>query len=205
MTFLSFKENLKDFVVFNLSDIRKIDTRFDLRRLSEWRDKGYIKMIRKGYYAFSDLTINEQTLFLMANKVYAPSYISLEMALSYYNLIPEAVYGITSVATRKTNHFKTDYGEFIYRNIKPVLMFGYKLIAYKNHNIKIAEIEKAVLDYFYLNAYLNTENDFAGLRFKSEEFKSAADRNKFNQYLKEFGNKSLEKRIKVFLKHISYD
>jgi predicted transcriptional regulator of viral defense system len=205
MTFLSFKENLKDFVVFNLSDIRKIDARFDLRRLSEWQDKGYIKMIRKGYYAFSDLTINEQILFLMANKVYTPSYVSLEMALSYYNLIPEAVYGITSVATRKTNHFKTDYGEFIYRNIKPVLMFGYKLIAYKNYNIKIAEIEKAVLDYFYLNAYLNTENDFDGLRFNGTEFSQIADRDKLHNYLHAFGNERMEKRVKKFLKHINYD
>jgi len=52
MNFLEFKEKLKDFVVFNLNDIRKVDNRFDLRRLNEWQKKGYIKMVRRGHYAF---------------------------------------------------------------------------------------------------------------------------------------------------------
>jgi len=101
MNFLEFKEKLKDFVVFNLNDIRKVDNRFDLRRLNEWQKKGYIKMVRRGHYAFSSLEINESVLLLVANKIYTPSYVSLEMALSYYTLIPEAVYGITSATSRK--------------------------------------------------------------------------------------------------------
>jgi len=205
MTFLAFKENLKNLVVFNLNDIRKIDVRFDLRRLSEWQDKGYIKKVRRGNYIFADLTINEQNLFLIANKIYAPSYISMEMALSYYNLIPEAVYGITSVSTRKTNNFRTELGEFSYRHVKPALMFGYKFISHQDRNIKVAEVEKAVLDFFYLNPHLEKEDDFEGLRFHSGEFKAQSDKNKFQGYLAAFGNKELEKRFKKFLKHIKYD
>ncbi len=205
MNFIEFKRNLQDFIVFNLQDIRKIKANFDLRRLSEWQNKNYIKMIRKEYYIFSDLEINESVLFLIANKIYSPSYISLEMAFSYYNLIPEAVYGITSATSEKTNNFKTDLGEFIYRHIKPGLMFGYKLVKYQNHNFRIAEIEKAALDYFYLNPRLKTENDFAEIRFNAEEFKELADKEKISRYLKEFNNKSLEKRINKFLKYIQYD
>jgi len=204
MNFVEFKKKLGSFAVFSLKDIRKIEANFDLRRLNEWQKKGYLKIIRREYYIFSDLEINEQVLFLIANKIYSPSYISLEMVFSYYNLIPEAVYGITSVTSNKTNNFKTDFGEFIYRRIKPELMFGYKLVEYKNHNFRIAEIEKAVLDYFYLNPHLKTENDFIEMRFNSEEFKISADRSKLNRYLKAFDNKSLEKRVKRFLKYINY-
>jgi len=205
MNHLLFKNALKDFVSFNLNDIRKIDAGFDLRRLSEWQGKGFIKMIRRGHYAFSGLEINESALFLMANKIYTPSYVSMEMALAYYNLIPEAVYGITSVSSRKTNHFKTDFGEFIYRHIKPQLIFGYKLISYNGQNFKIAEPEKAILDYFYLNVHINTDEDFAGLRFNGEEFKEQADKDKLKRYLVAFGNKRLEKRFNKFLKHINHD
>lgn len=205
MNFLSFKNALKDFVSFNLNDIRKIDPGFDLRRLSEWQGKGSIKMIRRGHYAFSGLEINESVLFLMANKIYTPSYVSMEMALAHYNLIPEAVYGITSVSPRKTNHFKTDYGEFIYRHIKPQLIFGYKLISYNGQNFKIAESEKAILDYFYLNAHLNTDEDFTGLRFNGEEFKEQTDKDKLKMYLAAFDNKMLNKRFNKFLKHINND
>jgi predicted transcriptional regulator of viral defense system len=205
MTYLAFKENLRNLIVFNLNDIRKIDAVFDLRRLSEWQDKGYIKMVRRGHYVFADLTINEENLFLIANKIYSPSYISMEMALSYYNLIPEAVYGITSVSTRKTNDFRTELGEFSYRHIKPALMFGYKLISHKDYNIKVAEMEKAILDFFYINPHLEKENDFAGLRFNSDEFDAQADKNKIKNYLAAFSNKKLEKRFNIFLKYINND
>jgi predicted transcriptional regulator of viral defense system len=205
MTFLSFKQKLKDFIVFNLQDIRKIESRFDLRRLNEWQGKGYVKMLRKGYYVFTDIDLNESTLFLIANKLYSPSYISLEMALSHYNLIPEAVYGITSVSSRKTNRFQTEHGEFFYRRVKPELLFGYRLNTYKNYSVKIAEMEKAVLDYFYLNTNINTEQDFAGLRFNKTEFLAQVDRKKLQNYLKAMGNKRMERRFNKFLKYINYD
>lgn len=205
MNILAFKEKFKDFVAFNLSDIRKIDAAFDLRRLNEWQAKGYIKMLRRGHYVFSGIEINDPVLFLLANKIYAPSYVSLEMALAYYNLIPEAVYGITSVASRKTNYFKTDFGEFIYRHIKPQLMFGYKLIGYQGKIFKLAEPEKAVLDFFYLNTHIEAKEDFEGLRFNSEEFVENSDKNKFKDYLSAFENKKLAQRVNTFLRYIHYD
>lgn len=204
MQFFELKTKLNDFLVFSVRDIEKIDLEFHSQRLSEWQAKGYIKKITKGYYIFSDLEINEQGLFLIANKIYSPSYISFEMAFSYYNLIPEAIYGITSATSQKTNNFKTSFGEFIYRHIKPELMFGYKLVGYKNNNFRIAEIEKALLDYFYLNTNLKTENDFIEMRFNGDEFKALANVDKLNEYLKFFNNKALEKRIKKFLKYINY-
>lgn len=182
-----------------------MDAGFDLRRLSEWQGKGYIKMIRRGHYAFSDLEINESVLFLMANKIYSPSYISMEMALAHYHLIPESVYGITSVSSRKTNHFVTSFGEFFYHHIKPQLLFGYRLLDYRGHNYKIAEPEKAILDYLYLNAQMNTEDDFAGMRINGEEFCEQTNIDKLERYLAAFENKRLEKRIHLFLKHINHD
>ncbi len=205
MNFLSFKNALKDFISFNLNDIRKIDPGFDLRRLSEWQAKGYLKMVRRGHYVFSDLQISEPVFFLLANNIYRPSYVSMEMALSYYNLIPETVYAITSVSSRKTNRFKTDFGEFVYQHIKSQLMFGYRLVSYQGRNYKIAEPEKAVLDYFYLNTRLTSEYDFVGLRFNGEEFMEKMDDDRFQRYLAAFSNKRLEKRINNFLIHLKHD
>jgi len=204
MQFFDLKAQLKDFLVFSIKDIEKIDPSFHKQRLSEWQEKGYIKKIRQGFYIFSDLAINEQALFLIANKIYSPSYISFEMALSYYGLIPESVYGITSATSGKTNRFKTSFGEFIYRHIKPELMFGYSLVEYGSHHLKIADIEKSVVDYFYLNSHLNTDNDFAEMRFNAEEFKEKADSQNLNDYLSAFSNNLLEKRVKKFLKYINY-
>ena len=145
--------------------------------MSEWQEKDYIRKITKEYYIFSDLEINESVLFLIANKIYTPSYISFEMAFSYYNLIPESVYGVTSASSKKTNYFKTDLAEFIYHSLKPELMFGYKLVEYQGHYFKIEEIE---------------------------EFNNRVDREKLKRYLKAFANKSLEERINNFLKYIDH-
>jgi len=204
MQFLELKNNLKNFIIFSKKDIEKIDQSFHNQRLSEWQNKGYIKMIRRGYYIFSDLELNESVLFLIANKIYSPSYISLEMAFSYYNLIPEAVYGITSVTSQKTNNFKTGLGEFMYSHVKPELMFGYNLVRYGIYNFKIAEIEKTLLDYLYLNPQIKTRDGFASIRFNDEIFKDNSDKNKLLSYLKIFNNKSLTKRLEGFLKHINY-
>ncbi|MFH1412700.1 MAG: hypothetical protein ABIG10_01585 [bacterium] len=204
MQFLDLQTQLKDFLIFSTLDIEKIDPEFHNQRLSEWQEKEYIRKITKEYYIFSDLEINESVLFLIANKIYSPSYISFEMAFSYYNLIPEAVYGVTSASSKKTNHFKTDLAEFIYHSIKPELMFGYSLVEYQGHYFKIAEIEKALLDYFYINSQLKTANDFIEMRFNIEEFKNRIDREKLIKYLKAFDNKSLEERINNLLEYIDH-
>lgn len=50
----------------------------------------------------------------IANLLYGPSYISLEWALSFYKMIPEGVYVVTSVATSKSKTFDTPVGSFDY-------------------------------------------------------------------------------------------
>ncbi len=198
MKYIELKELLKDFTVFSLNDIRRVDGAFHRRRLNEWQEKGYIKKIVKGYYIFSDLKLNENVLFEIANQIYAPSYISLEMALFYYNLIPESVYGITSVSTRRTYKFKTPVAEFIYRKIKPQLFFGYELVRYNGKVYKIATLEKAVIDFFYLNPHLKTENDFASLRIDKDSFFERVKKERLFQFLELFSQKTLTKRICLF-------
>lgn len=202
MQFTEFKQKLSNFIVFDLADIRKIQADFDLRRLSEWQDNGYIKIIRRGYYVFSDLQINEQVLFLIANKIYQPSYVSCEMALSFYGLIPEGVYSVTSISSKKTSKFNTPVAEFSYRKVKPELFFGYRLMTVGNQQYKIAEIEKTVLDYLYLNPQMRNDANFSEWRFNAQDFLAKADLTKFSDYLKTFNNKQLNKRAEKFLKFI---
>lgn len=199
MRFIDFKEKLKEFVLFSISDIRKHESDFDIRRLNEWAGKGYLKKIRRGFYAFSDIEMTEQTLFLIANAIYEPSYISLEMAFSLYSLIPEGVYGITSVTSRKTCVFATGVGNFIYRHVDPRLLFGYTFYGYGKHRYALAEMEKAVLDYIYLNPHMKNEKDFEGLRFNKDEFRTRFDMKKFQKYLEAFNSRALSKRVRAFM------
>lgn len=202
MKFLELKNLLSRFVVFSLADIRKIEPGFYRSRLSEWQNKGYIKKIIKNYYIFTDQQVDEKTLFYIANKIYNPSYISLEMVLAYYHLIPESTYGLTSITTKKTAIFKTKVGDFSYRSVKPELFFGYSLVDYQGQKIKLAEVEKAILDYLYLNSHLKTESDFSELRLNLAELLAYWNEIKFNQYLTVFGNKRLNVRAKNFINYL---
>lgn len=202
MLYNELKAQLKDFMVFSLTDIRKIEPDFYRRRLNEWQDKGYIKKLRRGYYMFTDTQLNEETLFLIANKLYAPSYVSLEMALSYFDLIPEGVYSVTSATSKKTEKFKTPIGEFSYRNLKPQLLFGYSLQQVGKQQYKLAEMEKAVLDYLYFNPKSTQKADLQEWRFNGKDFLARADMSKFHRYVKVFNSPSLEKRAKQFINFV---
>ena len=107
MTYLTFKETLQAFPVFSIREIEKHFPGFDNRRLVEWQDKGYIQKLRNRYYRFMDREVDEAYLCYCANAIYAPSYVSLESALSIHGFIPEGVFQTTSCTTLKTNRFET--------------------------------------------------------------------------------------------------
>jgi predicted transcriptional regulator of viral defense system len=196
MNFLQFKNSLRDFPVFSIADIRAAHGGFDRRRLSEWQKKGYIKKIIKGYYLFSDSDMDESTLFAIANKIYKPSYISFETAMSHYQLIPESIYMVTSASTRRTSLFETPMARFSYRTIKPSLFFGYSLLT---GGRKMAFLEKAILDYFYINPAVRTADDIVSLRINREEMLSRVNMVRLTGYLQRFNHKRLAKTMKHFL------
>ena len=202
MQYIELKKYLRDFIVFTQKDIKKFDGSFSRQNLNGWQKKGYIKKIIKGHYLFSDTEVNQNILFLIGNKIYKPSYVSFESALSYYKFIPESIFAITSANSRNTYTFKTHYGEFIYKKIKPELMFGYKTLTNKNYSFNIAEEEKAILDYFYIKPHLKDTEDFEELRIDKKVFFEKVQTKKLESYLKIFINKLLAKRTRRFIKYI---
>ncbi len=196
MNYLAFEKSLKEFPVFSIRDIKKRYPDFDNRRLVEWQHKNYIQKIRREYYCFKERIKDEQFLFFAANKIYSPSYISMESTLAFYNLIPEGVFIITSLTTRNTASYSTPVGDFSYNHLKPTLFFGYRLLQVNGLSIKIAEPEKVILDFLYLKK-LNSEDDINALRLNKFQINEIVDFDKLNQYQKLFNSKVLDKRIKL--------
>lgn len=206
MKYQELKQVFEDNLVFNFNQLRVLDNDFHRQQASKWIKDSKIISLFKGFYTFPDLDLNENTLAFVANQIYKPSYISLEFAFSLYNFIPEGVYLITSISSKKTIQFKTPIGNFSYRSLKPELIFGYGLQEFryqqKNYNYKLASPEKAVLDYLYLNPKIKTLEDFEGLRWNIGEMKEKLDLKKLNSFLEFFNNQKLEKRVKVFLEYL---
>jgi predicted transcriptional regulator of viral defense system len=201
--FRDFQTHVKNLPAFNLNDVRKFDPDFHRQQLNDWLGRGYIQCLAGGYYLLADRQIDEGYLFMLANRIYEPSYISRESALAYYLVIPETVLGVTSVSSRKTRQFDSQWGRFSYRSIKPALMFGYRIIEReKLVKYKIASLEKAVLDYLYWNTRINSVEDFAGLRWNRQELLGVADNPSFEKYLKVFNSQALERRAHLLLEYI---
>ena len=205
MNKIDFQKRLIPYGVFSLENIYKSFPDFSYKQISRWQRDGFLIKIKQGFYTFADQKIDDYFLFLIANKIYEPSYISLEKALKYYGLIPEEIFQITSVSTKKTNIFNNSIGSFSYRHIKESLFWGYYFISNSNQKVLIADAEKAILDYIYLHSELKTEDDFKELRINSNSFNENINLDKLNKYLSKFKNKKLNKRLEVFLKTIQND
>jgi len=106
---------------------------------------------------------------------------------------------ISAASTRRTYVFKTTIAEFQYRAIKPDLFFGYDLVNYNDKYIKIASMEKATLDYFYLNPHLKRRADFASLRINRDMFFEQVNEERMYEFIDRFAKKAIIKRMESFL------
>jgi len=171
-----------------IQGLKVYDYQFNL-----WAKKGYLLKIKNGLYVFAKeadkITPQEIALWL-----YEPSYLSMETALAWYGFIPEMVYAHTSVTAKINRTFDNAYGHFIYRHIKSELFWGYTEIKTTYGRYLMAEPEKALLDYLYLNlARIGNEDDFENIRFNIDQIRERVDENKFRRYLKAFGVKKMDK------------
>lgn len=108
--------------------------------------KGAFVRLKAGLFALKN---NLPSEYIIANRLYSPSYISLDTALSYYNLIPETVYAITSVTPKPTREFEVNGIAYDYRRIKREAFTGYIPKEIHGETVYIATPEKAVADFLY--------------------------------------------------------
>ncbi len=188
MKYVEFKKKLANHQVIDIRNVINLFGKIDKRRLYEWQKQDYIKRLSNNYYIFTDAITDDSLLKYIANKIYPPSYIALESALSQYNLIPEAVFQIKSITTMKTKKIQYDLGYFSYHSIKKPLFFGYGLKGNDTNLFFISDPEKTVLDYLYFNHHLSTDDDFKTLRINSEVFQEIISPKKLYGYLDIFNH-----------------
>jgi len=197
LQFLAFKASFREYIAWSIRDVEKVFPGFDRKNLVYWQKKGHIRKIRNGWYCFSDQPLHEGHLVHIANRIYGPSYLSLESALSYYGFIPEGVFMQTSVTTLRTQAFSTPLGHFRYQTLKPDLFFGYSLKQVDQTWYKVAYPEKALIDYFYLHPELKTVADLDSLRLNPLEITEQVDRTRLHNYLTYIDSAVLHQRFSL--------
>lgn len=140
--------------------------------------KGDLIQVRRGLYSLSKRYqrhgINPHVL---SQRIYGPSYVSFESALSYHGLIPEAVYSTTSASSKRSREFHTPLGVFYYTQI-PVRVFfeGVKRVENQDEVFLMATPLKALTDYVYVHHldWGGIEPLINSLRIGREELKFTA-------------------------------
>ena len=114
-----------------------------------WLEKnGYIIRLKRGLYVVNpEYTGKRLSNELIANHLYAPSYVSMSTALRYYGLIPEAVYVNQSMTVKHSRSFQTPIGNYDYKCVsKEAFAVGVRTECVADYDFLIASPEKALCD-----------------------------------------------------------
>lgn len=111
------------------------------------RDKLIIRLKRGLYVCSPEVARVALSTELIANHLYAPSYLSMSSALRYYGLIPEAVYVTQSMTLKHSRDFDTPIGRFEYTHIfRDAFSIGLTSLRKDGYAFVIATPEKALCD-----------------------------------------------------------
>lgn len=115
---------------------------------------GEVIHVRRGLYCLAPKYLREKIdPLVLAQRIYGPSYVSLETALSYHGWIPEAVYTITSTSMDRSREFSTPLG-----------MFGFVRVLQNVFYTQVARVEKGSGQSFLLASPLKALADYVYVR-----------------------------------------
>jgi predicted transcriptional regulator of viral defense system len=195
---LNLVENLPFFDVSDLAPMGEDRSYLNIV-LSRQVKRGVMVRLRKNLYVVRKyLDISEKKgsfsdyVEFTANKLYPPSYLSLDYVLHEHNMLTELPRNITSVALRKTDRFTNDLGNFIYHKIKENLYNGFRVVKKGNLSILKATKAKALFDFLYFRKRLLIDKEAVSeLRLNLDEF-NKRDRKELEGYIELEGSKRMK-------------
>lgn len=151
------------------------------RQLSRWVAARRLIKLRRGLYAIAPPYRKvEPHPFLIANRLVSGSYVSCQSAAAWHGIIPEAVPTVTSVVAGRPIRFEMPLGTFVFRHVKPSLIFGYSTEEISpGQSVYVATPEKALLDWIHLEPRADS---LAYLRELRLEHTERLDRVRLNRY-----------------------
>ncbi len=142
------------------------------RQLSRWVKAGRLVKVRRGLYSIpAPHRTTRPDPFVVSNRLVRPSYVSLESALHYHELIPDVPFAVTAVTTGRAGVHDTPLGRFVFHHIRTDRLWGSRehRIAPGQRGAWIATPEKALIDLLYLNRASDDPAYLRQLRLQNTE------------------------------------
>ena len=147
-------------------------------KISELIKAGELISVKKGLYITGpEIDLPRPESFLIANHLRGPSYVSVESALSYWGLIPERAYEISSVTVKTSKKYTTPAGRYTYMQLPlPYYTFGIQSVELAPQQFAlIASPEKAICDKIILTSKVNLRSIVQTKAFLLENLRMDAD------------------------------
>jgi predicted transcriptional regulator of viral defense system len=170
-------------------------------QFSRWTKQGKLIQLKRGFYLLALVyrKVPAYELYI-ASLLTAPSYISLEKALEFHNLIPEGVPVFSCVTTKRPAELNTPMGRFSYRHIKPELFWGYQAMTLNGQTGFVASPEKALLDFFYFKNVEVSMDYLVEMRLQNVE---EINVEKLIEYAKRFNKPKLRRVAEVIGRYVA--
>lgn len=175
---MTFRRTIQDYVNAPLTHQLVSDVLAEYRRpndkINELVRSGFLISLRRGLYVPGpELDLPLPHLFVIANHLRGPSYVSLETALAHWGMIPERVYEINSITLKTSQVFDTPIGSFTYRHLDaPYYTFGLQRVEMGDDQFAlVASPEKAVCDKIITTAGITLRSQSQTIDFLLEDLR----------------------------------
>jgi len=139
-----------DGVPFTVADLKTdlADYSALTMKVSRLVRQGVLLRLKRGFFCLApEYSAKYIEPGVIANAMYGPSYVSFDMALSYYGLIPERVYENMSAVIKHGEKFNTPFGWFCYYPVpESVWGIGCRIERTPNGSYLMANPTKALCD-----------------------------------------------------------
>jgi len=152
-------------------------------RIHRLTKAGWLKRIKRGLYLvienLSSRFQNDNSLLIISNTLNRDSYVSLSYALNYYHMFDQYTKTVVSITTTDSKKYTFDDYVFKFTKIKESMYFGYSQKMESGKFVMIADAEKALIDYLYLDkSFASASLVFEKLR----DYGQILDFNKLQDY-----------------------
>ena len=163
------------------------------KKIHALEKNGELIRLKRGLYVVNELVSGKPIdSCLCANHLYGPSYVSLQWALRFYGLIPERVFMMTSVTTKRTRSFDTPIGSFSYMQVPKIYFpIGVRMEESNGCCSLMATPEKALCDTILSDNYVPDQSIVRLEEYLEEDIRFDTDA------LKDFNTSIIEECVKT--------
>ncbi|MCR4719430.1 MAG: hypothetical protein K5768_07360 [Firmicutes bacterium] len=170
-------------------------------KILRMKREGELLQLTRGIYE----TDKNAPGYCLAGAIFGPSYLSFDYALSFYGLIPEAVYTFTSATfdKKKVREQENHFGRFTYRDVPPeAYPFGISIKEENGYVFQIATPEKALCDKLYTMPPVTSQKEIERMLFEDLRI----DRNEFEKLhtdeILQIGDRYHSNNLKYLMKYL---